>query len=95
MASNWTVYQPGQSDSSLLKDAQKRRQRVDREVTGMGRGLRKTSELPINSSRLTRRASSRLLPIANSVMAEPHAMAGTQPLARKRISQYASLPASR
>ena len=39
-----------------------------------------------NSSRLSFRASSTLLPRTNSVSAEPHAIAATQPLARKRIS---------
>jgi hypothetical protein len=46
-----------------------------------------------SSSLLTRRASSTVLPLASSVMAEPQAMAGTQPLARKRISTM-RLPSS-
>ena len=39
-----------------------------------------------NSSLLTRRASSTVLPLINSVRAEPHAIEGTHPLARKRMS---------
>jgi len=39
-----------------------------------------------NSPLLICRASSTLLPFANSVIADAQAIAGTQPLARKRIS---------
>src|ERR1700704_1675915 len=42
--------------------------------------------LRTNSSLLTCRASSTFLPLTNSVMADPQAIAGTQPLARKRTS---------
>ena len=38
------------------------------------------------SSTVIARASSTLLPLANSVIAEPHAIDGTQPFARKRMS---------
>lgn len=44
-----------------------------------------------NSSLLNLRASSRLLPFANSVIAEPQAIVGTQPLARKRMSTMRAL----
>jgi hypothetical protein len=42
--------------------------------------------LRISPSLVTRRASSTVLPLINSVMADPQAIAGTQPFARKRIS---------
>jgi len=45
------------------------------------------------SSLLTWRAWSTLLPFASSVIAEPQAIAGTQPLARKRMSAM-RLPSS-
>ena len=46
----------------------------------------KPPTFPTSSSLLIWRASFTVLPLTNSVMAEPQAIAGTQPLARKRIS---------
>ena len=44
-----------------------------------------------NSSLLNLRASSMLLPFANSVIADPQAIVGTQPFARKQMSTMRAL----
>ena len=46
----------------------------------------KPPTLPTRSSLLTCCASLMVLPLTNSVMADPQAIAGTHPLARKRMS---------